>query len=234
MTPNEIQAVARIASLSQMCKGKLVFVKRDDGLYMTRMGGWTDNKRMAAPFDFDAEHLADQLLQVQVEFGKEWEVEVITDDYTKKLMSGDMGAVQQALGQAPVPALALRINASRDVTAVKDWAEASAIWAKMREEGGFGMSNMPNVTIIDLNTGMQVAYVSYNGRVWPGVQWSPDAKPLYYPGYDEAVERMVQGTLTRNDAKLILEVELAVEKPDPELIDAMNLIINPEGGEPIA
>jgi hypothetical protein len=223
MNVNEIQAIARVASISQMCHGKWVFVKRDDGLYMTRMMGWTDNKRMAYAFNFDDEQVGQQILQVEIEFGKKWEAEIVTDEFMLALMA--------APSDKDMPKLALRINADRNVTAVKDWAEASAIWAKMREEGGFGMSNMPNVTIIDLNTGMQVAYVSYNGRVWPGVQWSPDAKPLYYPGYEEAVERMVAGTLTRNDAKLILEVELAAGKPDPELIDAMNLIINPEGGE---
>lgn len=83
------------------------------------------------------------------------------------------------------PTLALRIDDDRHVTAVKDYAEASGIVSELREqhmEMGQGNSTFPRMTVVDLSTGSTVAHVSWNGKVWPGEQWTPDAKPIYIPG----------------------------------------------------
>jgi hypothetical protein len=128
------------------------------------------------------------------------------------LMAGDMGAVQRALGFTPPGSakalakrdprrarefavaitsklaeceLALRIDDSVNVTAVKDYAEASGIVEELREqhmEQGLGNSTFPRMTIVNLESCETVAHVSWNGKVWPGEQWTPDAKPLYEPG----------------------------------------------------
>jgi hypothetical protein len=81
--------------------------------------------------------------------------------------------------------LALRIDDSRHVTAVKDYAEASGIVSELvnqHMEMGQGNSTFPRMTVVDLSTGSTVAHVSWNGKVWPGEQWTPDAKPIYEPG----------------------------------------------------
>jgi hypothetical protein len=101
------------------------------------------------------------------------------------LMAGNMGAFSRALGLPAPVELALRIDDDSHVTAVKDYAEASGIVEELREqhmEMGHGNSTFPRMTIVDLSTGATVAHVSWNGKVWPGEQWTPDSKPLYEPG----------------------------------------------------
>lgn len=105
-----------------------------------------------------------------------------TPTSAKTLATLDPALAQRLAVALTAPQLALRINDSRNVTAVKNYAEASGVWCEMRDENGFGSSDMPSLTIVDLNTGATVAHVSYNGRVWPGASWKPDAKPLYEPG----------------------------------------------------
>jgi hypothetical protein len=102
------------------------------------------------------------------------------------LMAGEMGAFSRALGLAAPVELALRIDDRRDVTAVKDYAEASGIVAELREqhmEMGQGNSTFPRMTIVDLGTGETVAHVSWNGRVWAGKpeEWKPTTPMLHAP-----------------------------------------------------
>ena len=74
-----------------------------------------------------------------------------------------------ALGHA-TPAttdpLGLRIGRSRTVVEVGSYAEASALYQRLRDEGGHGASTMPRGRIY--RDGRVVAEISYNGRVWQG------------------------------------------------------------------
>lgn len=61
---------------------------------------------------------------------------------------------------------------------VATYEEASKRFCEAREKAGFGASRMPNGLVFG-DDGRQVAYVSYNGRVWPGSTYVSDATPLY-------------------------------------------------------
>jgi hypothetical protein len=76
----EIQAFARIVALSVLCEGKIVHIKRADGLYIGRLGGWTDTKRLAARYHYDNDKVADQLMQVEFEYGEEWDAELVEQE----------------------------------------------------------------------------------------------------------------------------------------------------------
>jgi hypothetical protein len=79
-------------------------------------------------------------------------------------------------GQAPGP---LPGVPNHTVT-VKDYAEASRVsreWIIANELGG---GNWNGGTITD-DSGKEIAYVSYNGRVWPPGKWTPNTEPLYEP-----------------------------------------------------
>ena len=73
-------------------------------------------------------------------------------------------------GGPTVPAhqatLGLRLGRSRVLVEVGSYAEASALYARLRDEGGHGASTMPRGWIY--HGGKLVAEVSYNGRVWQG------------------------------------------------------------------
>lgn len=56
----------------------------------------------------------------------------------------------------------------------------SAAYCAARDASGEGASIVPSAKVYDGN-GNQVAHISYNGRVWPGAEWSPGIVPLYDP-----------------------------------------------------
>jgi len=65
--------------------------------------------------------------------------------------------------------MALQIEDSKNLTAVKDFGEASGIVDKLRQHAlmqGEGASGFPRVYVVDLSTGKRVAKVAYNGRVF--------------------------------------------------------------------
>lgn len=57
--------------------------------------------------------------------------------------------------------------------------QASAAYRAFIKENFFGASEAGTCRIYA--NGRQVAYVSYNGKVWSGTHYQPDAKPLYDP-----------------------------------------------------
>jgi hypothetical protein len=61
---------------------------------------------------------------------------------------------------------------------VASFAQASQMFCIARDKSGEGASNTPSPLIVD-DTGLVIAHVSYNGRVWPGGAWTVDAIPLY-------------------------------------------------------
>lgn len=80
MTPNEINAWARIANLTRECAGKKVLIKREDGKYMFRSppGGewdWTGDRERAYIYDFDADGVAQQLQEVERRYNAKWDAE---------------------------------------------------------------------------------------------------------------------------------------------------------------
>lgn len=87
MHTDEIKAFARIVALSSMMEGKIVHIKRADGLYIGRLGGWTDTKTLAARYNYDEDRVADQLMQVQLEHGEEWDAELVEQDERETLLA---------------------------------------------------------------------------------------------------------------------------------------------------
>lgn len=61
---------------------------------------------------------------------------------------------------------------------VADFAQASEMFCRARDESGFGASKVPQVFIVD-DAGECVAKISYNGRVWPPEEWQPGQQPLF-------------------------------------------------------
>lgn len=74
----------------------------------------------------------------------------------------------------------LTLTFKKKTVAVVDYAEASARYSAARDNSGQGASTWGNGKIYDRN-GTQIAYISYNGKVWAGTQYQPDATPLFDP-----------------------------------------------------
>ncbi len=53
-----------------------------------------------------------------------------------------------------------------------------AMWEKYRDENGYGARDCPYARIVDIETRVTVARISYNGRLW-----SPDGKSGIQPPY---------------------------------------------------
>ena len=61
---------------------------------------------------------------------------------------------------------------------IATFEQASRMFCIARDKSGEGASTIPSPKIVD-ERGAVIAYVSYNGRVWPGAEYQPDATPLY-------------------------------------------------------
>jgi hypothetical protein len=70
----------------------------------------------------------------------------------------------------------------RKAHSVSDLAKASKIFRDA--VGDRGASTMPNGLLYN-DQGEQVAYISYNGKVWAGTEYDPNAAPLYVPSYED-------------------------------------------------
>lgn len=55
---------------------------------------------------------------------------------------------------------------------------ASEVFCAARDKAMTGASRTPTPLVYDA-AGKQIGYISYNGRVWPGRTYRPDATPLY-------------------------------------------------------
>lgn len=64
---------------------------------------------------------------------------------------------------------------------VSNLEEASRMFCVARDRSGKGASQTPTPKIVDEH-GAQIGYISYNGRVWAGTAYVPDAVPLYDNG----------------------------------------------------
>jgi hypothetical protein len=63
---------------------------------------------------------------------------------------------------------------------VATFAQASRRFCIVRNLAGQGAGNTPTPLIVD-GAGSVIGHVSYNGRVWSGAEWTPNAMPLYQP-----------------------------------------------------
>ncbi len=70
----------------------------------------------------------------------------------------------------------LSIQIGRKRYPVASLAEASAMFCAARDKSGFGASRTPDPKIFEGDK--QIAYISYNGRVWAGSKYVPNATPL--------------------------------------------------------
>jgi hypothetical protein len=61
---------------------------------------------------------------------------------------------------------------------IASYEEASRMFCAVRDKMGEGASRTPSPNIVD-ERGKVIAHVSYNGRVWAGATYAPDAMPLY-------------------------------------------------------
>lgn len=69
----------------------------------------------------------------------------------------------------------------RKIHKVSDLAQASKIFRD--SVGERGASTMPDGLLFN-DKGEQVAHISYNGKVWAGAEYEPNAVPLYVPTYE--------------------------------------------------
>lgn len=70
----------------------------------------------------------------------------------------------------------LTIPGRIDPRPAASFEEASRIYSALRDESGEGYRTWPEGYIADY--GVNVARLSYNGRVWPMDEWKPGMKPL--------------------------------------------------------
>lgn len=77
---------------------------------------------------------------------------------------------------SPTKSLFLQVGAKRYQVAT--FEQASKMFCIARDKMGEGASKTPSPQIVD-ESGEVVAYVSYNGRVWPGGTWNAGDRPLY-------------------------------------------------------
>lgn len=74
----------------------------------------------------------------------------------------------------------LTLKIGRKHYAVPNLAEASRLYSAARDRSGLGASRVPSAPIYEGSR--QIAYISYNGRVWAGTEYVAGAVPLYVPG----------------------------------------------------
>ena len=65
---------------------------------------------------------------------------------------------------------------------VQSWEQVSKAYRDTIDQLDLGASETPRCEILNLR-GEVVAYVSYNGRVWPGrpENWTSEKRPIYDP-----------------------------------------------------
>ena len=64
---------------------------------------------------------------------------------------------------------------------VASFQEASEMFCRARDVMGEGASKTPKALIVD-EMGKAFARISYNGRVWAGTEYDPNATPIYDNG----------------------------------------------------
>lgn len=72
----------------------------------------------------------------------------------------------------------LQMQIGRKHYPVASFQQASEMFCAARDKSGLGASRVPDAFIIN-DLGEKVARISYNGRVWPLAEWTPDQKPVY-------------------------------------------------------
>lgn len=89
---------------------------------------------------------------------------------------GVIEALGGAHARALTPPMFLQVGPRR--YQVASFEQASQMFCIARDKSGEGANKVPSPKIVD-ESGSVIAHVSYNGRVWAGCEWTPDATPLY-------------------------------------------------------
>jgi hypothetical protein len=76
------------------------------------------------------------------------------------------------------PAKTMFLQIGRKRYQVATFEQASLMFCAARDKSGNGASRTPSPKIVD-ERGEVIGHVSYNGRVWSGATYVPDATPLY-------------------------------------------------------
>lgn len=77
-----------------------------------------------------------------------------------------------------IPTKPMFIQIRRKRYQVASFEAASVMFCAARDASGNGASKTPSPRIVD-EAGNVIAHISYNGRVWAGADYVPDAAPLY-------------------------------------------------------
>lgn len=78
-----------------------------------------------------------------------------------------------------IPAKTMFLKVGRNRYQVASFEQASNMICKARDVSGMGGSQMGSKFDIVDESGAGIAYVSYNGRVWPGIEYVAGAVALY-------------------------------------------------------
>lgn len=76
------------------------------------------------------------------------------------------------------PAKTMFLKVGKRLYQVASFQQASEMFCKARDASGHGASKVSSKQIVD-ESGVPFAYVSYNGRVWPGAEYQADAVAIY-------------------------------------------------------
>lgn len=81
------------------------------------------------------------------------------------------------------PRLALGLGRDKRLLEVRDYVEASRVFARLRDESGLGGSAWPDGRIYDVSGERPrwVARISYNAKVWKGTRYVAGAAPILDP-----------------------------------------------------
>jgi hypothetical protein len=78
----------------------------------------------------------------------------------------------------------VKIGRRTTIRDVPDFATASRLYGRLRDESGEAYSTFPDGWVVDRATGRRMARVSYNGKVWHPAPWTPASAPLFDPSAD--------------------------------------------------
>ena len=77
-----------------------------------------------------------------------------------------------------IPANTIFLEIGRTRFQIASYEEASVMFCAVRDQMSEGASRTPSLKIVN-ERGEVIAHVSYNGRVWAGATYVPDAVSLY-------------------------------------------------------
>lgn len=167
-----------------------------------------DHPAMAISGKYD--RLDRSLIEKAVKAGiTESEIDSAVEDFYYQELNDDAAndAIRDLIAQNPTPKGGLPavqqqlfVKFDGQTFPVESLRDASEKWERFRDTVNAGYSEIGNGVPIFDQTGKQVAYVSYNGKVWPGKDYNPNNEALYDP-------------YTQDEAALPQEIEVSEDSP---------------------